>query len=185
MSDDINKQPDGEVEKKEPTPEIKNNENLTTDELNDRLLNLQKQVKDLEKIKAGIIGDRNKLNNELNETRQKVTDYEKLKEAHDKLKDYTVNLETERRNELMSKLEDEELKDFAKDIQDISMLKKYVDTTVSKLLKTKMPDGKAGKTAIDPNKTWDDYTFNQLEDLAVSNPDAYNKLAREKYKKKI
>jgi DNA repair exonuclease SbcCD ATPase subunit len=113
----------------------------------------------------------------------------KLKETEERLKTLAEveekfkAVETERRTELIERLQDEDLKEFANSITDLNSLKKYVDLSITKLSKQSVNQSKAGKTVIDSNKTWDDYSDNELEDLSKNNPDYYSKLHKQKYRR--
>jgi chromosome segregation ATPase len=180
--------PEGEIKIEDLQAEIEKYKSIKSeafkerDEYKGKVKELTEQLENITKQKQEEQGKYKELYEET-ETKFSATQKE-LVEAM-KYKETAEAIEKERRQELIERLEDDALKNVANKINDLPTLKDFVSVSLEKLLKTKMPDGKAGKTAIDPNKTWDDYTFNQLEDLAVSNPDAYNKLAREKYKKKI
>lgn len=128
----------------------------------------QGQFKELAEAKAK---EAEELKKQLDELSPKVKTFE----------EQLTKIETERREELLSQLDDKH-KEFAKDLS-LDKLKAYVDLNKDEKLNT--PGGKAGAYSFGTTdgKKYYDFTTKELAEIEKKNPELLKKLFSERNKK--
>lgn len=107
-----------------------------------------------------------------------IEDYKTLLENANKVK---TDIETKQREDLLKSLpEGSESRKFAEGLNDLDKLRSFVE--VAKKEKIGVDGGKPGGNGkLDPNKTYDDYTSRELDEMKKEHPEAYEQLRKKKY----
>lgn len=122
--------------------------------------------------------------------KQKIADFETQIADRDNqiasltpYKDKSTKLENERRDELINQLpENEQLRAVAKNISSLDDLKIYVTATNENLGKKANDGGRGGKGNINiEGKKWDDFTYDERQELRKNQRAVYDKLYKERY----
>ena len=163
----------------------------------DDLLKAQERIAHLEKSKVELIDVQKELQAKLkaisDEEDLKKGNYEKIISENNSeigklnesvkenqgFKDKFIALENSIRKDLIELLP-EEHRELANDLE-IEKLKQYVKLNS---VKTEQVDtGSIGRASIDTNgKSWDDFSFTELNKINETNPNAYKSLRRQKFK---
>ena len=147
----------------------------------ERQLAMQK-LADAEKKKAEEEGEfRSLYETEAEKNARLAKELEENKEYRTKYEE----IEQERRAELIGRLPEGELREVAETITDRTALSKYVTVTLKSLDSVIIPDdSKGGKTFELGNRTWNELTVAEKEELRVKNPKLYEDLKNNRNTKK-
>jgi DNA repair exonuclease SbcCD ATPase subunit len=160
---------------------------IKTDVIKDRD-NLKAKLKEADEKKTKELEDSQKEQGKFKElyesTNVKLTEHEKtIAELTDYKEKYT-KVEADRKNELIEKLPNDDLKNLGKKFQSLDELKEFVDVSLKTFGNNKtlpVDSGRGGKVKIEVGKKWDEYSYSERAEIKKSNPEHWNKLFREKY----